>query len=592
MPRIALGGLSVVLVLLMVVAVGGGRTAAVTATPTPSPTPRTAVAPAATATVGLLPATVEPTQTSAQDADKFAQLRDEALKRPLVYGPADGSLAMQQNNISVDTANVSVRDFAVHVTFTNPTSAAEHNWDYGIVFRITDQHAYQLGVHSSGSWFLAVDTAQPSQSGELTTLNYSANGTNSLDLIAIGSAGYFGVNGTYVATLDLSKNREAGQVGVAAPFFADSYIAGSATAYKDFLIWSFDAGATPEAGGGSPPAPSASPTARATVTPRATAAATAAGSPVAGNSYTSPTYGYSLTWDSGWQEVTQTSQNSYDLLRIASNTALVDLSGFPWTGTADDCIESLVNYYSGQSGYSNVKIAVDANGQARRGHDGTAAWAVIDFTLTSNGQTNDYSDYVECRPIVDGQSMLSFEYVTYASDLASEESERERLLAALVMPGAAPETGTPATASPEATGTEPPEGNRTETPEATAAVSPEATSESALGPIGLTLKEENGSGVSGLATLSEAKEGGQTVVQVLVVGAPAGSVAIIHKGTCADLDPTPAYLLSPIGANGSSETTIDASLRDLRSTKYAIAVYASVGDLSKPIACGEIPTAG
>src|SRR5262249_13962607 len=222
----------------------------------------------------------------------------------------------------------------------------------------------------------------------------------------------------------------------------------------------------------------------------------------------------SLTWDAGWQEVTRTSQDGYDLLRIGSNSALVDLAGFPWTGTADDCIQSLVTYYSGQSGYSNVKIAVDATGKEQRGHDGTTAWAVIDFRLASNGKTNDYSDYVECRPIVAGKSMLSFEYLTFASDFASEESERERLLAALTMPGGATAPGTPVAASPE------------------------ATAGSALGPIGLTLKEENGSGVSGLATLAAAKDGGQTVVKLLVTGAPAGAVAIVHAGTCANLDPT------------------------------------------------------
>jgi hypothetical protein len=362
---------------------------------------------------------------------------------------------------------------------------------------------------------------------------------------------------------------------VAAPFFSDSYIAGSSTAYKDFLVWSFDEGATPEAAGGSPTPRVATPVA--TVERSATAEATAAGSPVAGNSYTSPTFGYSLTWDDSWQEVTRTSQNGSDLLRIGSNAALVDLTGFPWTGTADDCIDSLVNYYKGQSGYSNVKFAVDGAGNEQRGHDGATAWAVIDFTLTSNGSTDDYADYVECRPIVAGESMLSIEYLTFANNFEAQQPERERLLAGLTIPGAGAETGTPAAASPEAT------------LEAT----PEATPGSALGPIGLTLEAENGSGVSGLATLAEAKDGGQTVVNVLVVGAPAGAVAIVHAGTCENLDPTPAYLLSPVDANGASETTIDASLRDLRVMgEYAIAIYASVGDLSKPIACGEIPTAG
>lgn len=587
MPRIALAGLSVFFAIVIAFSVAGGRTAAVTPTPTPTrtPTPRTS-ATAATATRTLLPATVTPTQPPVRDADEFARLRNQALKQPLVYGPASSSLAMQQGRISFDSANVSVRDFAIHVTFTNPASAGEHSWDYGIVFRITSQHAYQLGVRSSASWFFAVDTAQPSKTGSLTTLNLSANGTNSLDLIAIGSQGYFGVNGTFVTKLDLSANQEAGRVGVAAPFYADSYIAGGATAYKNFIVWSFDSGATPVAAGGSPTPRAATPTPMptATVGGNATAAATAAGSPAAGNTYTSPTYGYSLTWDGTWQEVTRSSQNGYDALRISSNSALVDLSGFPWTGTADDCIDSLVNYYAGQSGYSNVKIATDASGRDQRGHNGTTAWAVVNFTLTSNGQTIDYADYVECRPIEAGKSMLSFEYVTYASDYAAQEPERMKLLAGLHLAGAAVGTATPAAASPTAV-------SPTEAP--TAEASPASPAALALGPIGLTLAAENGSGVSGLATLAEAKDSAQTVVQVLVVGAPAGAVAIIHAGTCRNLDPTPAYLLRPIDANGASVTTIDASLRDIRVMgQYAIAIYASVGDLSKPIACGEIPTAG
>jgi hypothetical protein len=561
MTRVVLAGLSVVLGFVIVFALAGAPTVAVTPTPSPTPTSPAGVPPVATSTPMLLPATVEPTATAQQDADEFARLKDEALKRPLVYGPANGSLPMQQSQISIDTADVSVRDFAVHVAFTNPASAAEHAWDYGIVFRLTDQHSFQLGVHSSGQWFMAVDTAQPDQSGEVTTLNFSANGTNYLDLIAIGDKGYFGVNGSYVTTLDLSANEAAGRVAVAASFFNDSYIAGGTTAYKDFIIWSFDTGATPVAGS---PAPRG-----ATPTPVATAAPPPASPSAATNSYTSPTYGYSLTWDDTWQEVSRTSQNGVDVLRLSSNAAFVDLEGFPWTGTADGCIDGLVSYYQGQSGYSDVKIATDATGNPQRGRNGATAWAVIDFSLTSNGSTDAYADYVECHPLVANESMLSFEYVTFATDFDAQKPERDRLLANLTLAGEASVPASPAAASPA------------------------ATSASALGPIGLTLNEENGSGVSGLATLAETKDGGQTVVNVLIVGAPAGTVAIIHAGTCNNLDPTPAYLLRPVDANGASETTIAATLRDLRVMgEYAIAVYASVGDLSRPIACGEIPTAG
>jgi hypothetical protein len=522
-PRIAFAGLAVVVASLIVISAGMAQTAT-------------------------------PTETAARDEAEFVRLRDEALQRPLVYGPADGNLAMEEQRISLATADLSVRDFAVHVTFTNPAPAAEHPWDYGVVFRLTDQRAYQLGVHSTDGWFLAVDTAPPDQTGSLTTLNLSAGGTNSLDLIAIGERGYFGVNGSYVATLDLSANTEAGQVAVAAPFFSDSYIAGGSTPYEDFIVWSFDEGAaTPVASDGSPlPV--------ATVETGATPTTNGAG-------YTSPTYGYTLTWDDEWHEVTRSSQDGYDFLRIASDTALADFAGFRWTASADDCIDGLVSYYQGQPGYSDVRIAVDDAGNERRGHDGATAWAIVEFTLTADGQTDAYVDYVACRPLVAGESMLSIEYLTFADDFDAQDPARERLLTGLTLPGTGGDTGAPVAAT--------------------------ATPGSALGPVGLTLNEQNGSGVGGLATLAETDDGGETVVKVLIVGALPGAVALIHAGTCADLDPAPAFLLRPIDAYGASETTIDATLRDLRVMgEYAIVIHASVDDLSSPVACGEIPTVG
>jgi hypothetical protein len=568
MARIAFASLSIALTILLVVGAGSVSTTAMVTTPTPTPVvtergapspqvPRPTLTATPSAPEVITPA---PTVTAGDDAEQFRLLRDEALTRPLIFGPGQGSLPMQQQQIAYQAAGVNVRDFAVHVKFTNPASASEHAWDYGVLFRATTDHVYQLGLTSTGNWFLAIDSGVAKQNGSVSTLNFSANATNNLDLIAIGDRGYFGVNGEYVATLDLTENQAAGDIAVAAGFFADSYIAGGSTKYEEFIIWSFDEGAASPVA-----AASATVTATSTEAPIASPTVTAAGSPSAATSYTSPTYGYSLTWTSDWREVTQSSQDGYDFLRLESAKAFVDLSGFPWSNTTAACIDALVQYYQGNAGYSDVKIGTDASGNEQRGTDGDSAWAVIEFTYTSNGQAEEYSDYVECQPIVAGQSILSFEYTTLRVDAESETAAREALLANLTLPGGG----------------------------STPAASATATGGFALGPVGLTLEERGGSGVSGLATLAESPKEAQTEVKVLVVGAPAGAVAIIHAGTCDNLDPAPAYLLRPIDDTGASETTIDASLRDLRVMgEYAIAIHASIDDLSSPIACGDIPTAG
>jgi hypothetical protein len=93
------------------------------------------------------------------------------------------------------------------------------------------------------------------------------------------------------------------------------------------------------------------------------------------------------------------------------------------------------------------------------------------------------------------------------------------------------------------------------------------------------LGPQSGSGESGTATLTKAGlsiDGGKADAQP----------AHIHKGTCANLDPKPAFPLSPV-TGGKSETTVNASLDDLKKG-YAINGHKSAQDLKTYVFCGEI----
>jgi len=102
------------------------------------------------------------------------------------------------------------------------------------------------------------------------------------------------------------------------------------------------------------------------------------------------------------------------------------------------------------------------------------------------------------------------------------------------------------------------------------------------------LEPQNSSGESGTATLTKAGEN-QTKVVVEVKGAPAGvsQPMHIHKGTCANLDPKPAYPLSPV-VNGKSETTVNASLDSLEKGGYAINGHKSAQEAKTYVFCGPI----
>jgi hypothetical protein len=100
------------------------------------------------------------------------------------------------------------------------------------------------------------------------------------------------------------------------------------------------------------------------------------------------------------------------------------------------------------------------------------------------------------------------------------------------------------------------------------------------------LAAENGSGESGTATLTPLGE--RTRVTVDLNGAAASQQpAHIHKGSCEELDATPAYGLSNVRA-GTSTSIVDANLSDLRRGSFAINVHESASALGTYVACGEI----
>ncbi len=101
------------------------------------------------------------------------------------------------------------------------------------------------------------------------------------------------------------------------------------------------------------------------------------------------------------------------------------------------------------------------------------------------------------------------------------------------------------------------------------------------------LSEQNGSGQSGTATLEPAGESQTTVTLELSNPPDVPQPVHIHEGTCADLNPQPAFPLENL-EDGTSETTVDISVEDLQSGEYAINAHASEEDVETYVACGDI----
>ena len=110
------------------------------------------------------------------------------------------------------------------------------------------------------------------------------------------------------------------------------------------------------------------------------------------------------------------------------------------------------------------------------------------------------------------------------------------------------------------------------------------------GDLGVPLAAQNDSGQDGDATLSEV-DAGTTRVVIDVGNAPANpQPAHIHRGSCENLDPEPAYGLENV-VNGKSTTEVNVAMEDLVGQGFAVNVHKSADEAQVYVACGDIEEA-
>ncbi len=610
-----------------------------TVVPTPTAGGATGV-PTESATAAVPP--VEPTTATNVDAAAiFAELLAQEQGQPMVFGPASGTMAHDPVNVTFVPTGVTVTDFGAHIECTAPRPAAEL-WDCGFAFRDTSSlNHYRLGAVSDGYWFLNISSGETVQQGEGVPFPPNAGDTITLDLIVQGNTGYFGVDGAFVAELDLSQIPGPGTVEGVVGFFDSTYVPNGETVYEDFYVTSFDQGAAPAT---ETPAAGA-PTQQPTVAPPVETPTTAAGlpteaptvavppvetptpaaglpteaptvavppteTPVSGvgttpaaselpgvdlatNSYVSPTFGYSLTWDSSWTPIRAASGSGSDALQISNGTTTTDLYSGVSSMDIEQCITSLVEYYQGNASYANVVQVPFANGQTVL-TQGNVAIATLTFDYTEapegsdsatpeNAVTTSITDSVICVSLPDQGALVSMESYIPTADYATQIDAVHALEAQFVVDGVPVVLPTvPVNGDPTAAATT--EVAPTTTTAETAVAVPTVASTGSVA-FSLTAVE---SSVSGSGTIDGQ---GRTInLTVIVVGAEPGSSIGISKGTCAELVtmPEPEIFVSEIPANGLVQGSAPVSLTVLQSRgPYSVVVYGP-GEGAPMVACGEI----
>ncbi|MGD9715036.1 MAG: hypothetical protein AB7V46_23700, partial [Thermomicrobiales bacterium] len=340
------------------------------------------------------PTSNSPSDVSATDAELFQSYKLAARAQQVIYGPASGALPHDPTSVTLDDSGVSVSDFWARVECVAPDLLAGSYWDCGFRFRDLSSNArFTLGVVSDGSWFFELGSDGTLLEGMLDPSIDVANGRMMIDIIAVGSRGYFAINDAFVSALDISAVSGPGTVAVATSFYEETYVPGGSTLFENFAIVSLD---------------TAVPQGPATTQAASSGAARSNGADIA--SYSDPAYGFSLTWDSSWSVVDPVPGQAEGLLRLTNGLVTADVYGQTGGIDATSCVNKLLAYYQTTEGYSNAAFVLDGDGAQMLSADSHIALGLITFTFNdSQGTEITIYDYVMCATSVDGQSLVVIE---------------------------------------------------------------------------------------------------------------------------------------------------------------------------------------
>lgn len=171
-------------------------------------------------------------------ADEFASLLAETAQVAPLAGPFAGRLVESSPGTApLAPAGVALADFGAVATFVAPEDVSDGLWDAGIEFRSDADVTHRLILGFNGEVYAVLPGESPRIVGTATTIDATPGAANALQLFVEDGRALVGVNGEFVAALDLVHEPVAADVLAGAAFFDEDFERGRVTAYEDFQVW-------------------------------------------------------------------------------------------------------------------------------------------------------------------------------------------------------------------------------------------------------------------------------------------------------------------------------------------------------------------
>jgi endonuclease YncB( thermonuclease family) len=157
----------------------------------------------------------------------------------------------------------------------------------------------------------------------------------------------------------------------------------------------------------------------------------------AGNHYVSGTYGFRVTWDDRiWFVIDQGIEDEWDQIVLSDGITYVFISaGFGYDGLAEPCVDDAAEAMARTPGIDGLTPLVGDDGEPVRGEERDRAFGTYSYTYTyAGGETVEFIRYVECRPLIQGESVVAIDVVAPAQQYDNEFPLAQELLANLTLP--------------------------------------------------------------------------------------------------------------------------------------------------------------
>ncbi|MGH2534529.1 MAG: neutral zinc metallopeptidase [Thermomicrobiales bacterium] len=162
------------------------------------------------------------------------------------------------------------------------------------------------------------------------------------------------------------------------------------------------------------------------------------GSGVEGNTYTSSTFGYSVTWDGTWTVIDESSVDGFDSLGLSNDVSTVYFSAYVSNGEDEPtCLATSADLLSQEAGVSDFRQA-ESGGEPLAGVAAFGSWAVYDFAYAAQGETVAYSAFLLCRELIPGETMLQGVQIVETASYNDELDSVVALFEAVTLTGDGP----------------------------------------------------------------------------------------------------------------------------------------------------------